>query len=381
MEASALENAKESKMKMKRKLNPDVANRAVYRRKPPADVAAGVLAATTCLSASVCAHTTPADFAEMSLDQLFATTIGDETSGPQGGAGRWRFVYQFNQMEFQGYRDGTDDLSNDEVLWAGPGDTRTAANFPVLPANINQQVHIFRVSRTMSDVTEVSVAVPYIRQGTDHISIVPGYDTFLITPKGVGDIKLNVTRSLARDSLGGDLSLTAGLNLPTGSIDEVGDTPRAAGNQQLPYTMQLGSGTWDTSVKLTYANRDTNWHASISANISVNIKTGTNDRDYRLGNHYAANILYRFPLSAKTRLYAGLEGRHITRIHGGDESLTVPVAFRYPVSITNPDLDGVGQRTCWPASWGTYEWRLNAGVPMYSAVPDSASVFVTRCCN
>jgi hypothetical protein len=124
MEASAFENAKESKMKMKRKLNPDVANRAVYRRKPPADVAAGVLAATTCLSASVCAHTTPADFAEMSLDQLFATTIGDETSGPQGGAGRWRFVYQFNQMEFQSYRDGTDDLSNDEVLWAGRHENR-----------------------------------------------------------------------------------------------------------------------------------------------------------------------------------------------------------------------------------------------------------------
>ena len=37
-----------------------------------------------------------------------------------------------------------------------------------------------------------------------------------------------------------------------GSIDEEGDTPRAAGDQQLPYTMQIGSGTWDLPAALVF---------------------------------------------------------------------------------------------------------------------------------
>jgi hypothetical protein len=40
------------------------------------------------------------------------------------------------------------------------------------------------------------------------------------------------------------------MRLPTGSIDEVGDTPRNGSGtlERLPYTMQLGSGTYDFAV-------------------------------------------------------------------------------------------------------------------------------------
>ena len=73
-------------------------------------------------------------------------------------------------------------------------------------------------------------------QSTDHISIIPGYDGFNISSEGVGDIAL-VVDSTVSQSLNSIWKIGAGLSMPTGSIDEEGDTPRAPGNQQLPYTM------------------------------------------------------------------------------------------------------------------------------------------------
>ena len=49
-----------------------------------------------------------------------------------------------------------------------------------------------------------------------------------------------VADSIVRQSLNSVWKVGAGVSLPTGSIDEEGDTPRAPGDQQLPYTMQLG---------------------------------------------------------------------------------------------------------------------------------------------
>ena len=43
------------------------------------------------------------------------------------------------------------------------------------------------------------------------------------------------------------------------SIDEKGDTPRGRGTQ-VPYTMQLGSGTWDLDAGVAYAGTTGRWH-------------------------------------------------------------------------------------------------------------------------
>ena len=44
-----------------------------------------------------------------------------------------------------------------------------------------------------------------------------------------------------------------GFSLPTGSIDEKGRTPKDANvDTQLPYTMQLGSGTYDIKPSIVY---------------------------------------------------------------------------------------------------------------------------------
>ena len=85
----------------------------------------------------------------------------------------------------------------------------------------------------------------------------PGYDAFNISSEGS-----------AIPHCGGRyrqsdpeqyLEAGAGISVPTGSIDEEGDTPRAPGNQQLPYTMQLGSGTWDVPLLLSFRKYGAQW--------------------------------------------------------------------------------------------------------------------------
>ena len=66
--------------------------------------------------------------------------------------------------------------------------------------------------------------------------------------------------------------------MPTGSIDEEGDTPRAPGSQQLPYTMQLGSGTWDFPLFLSFRKYEARWDWGMDA--SYTLRTCSNDRDY-----------------------------------------------------------------------------------------------------
>lgn len=185
------------------------------------------------------AQSTPSEFAELSLLELFEQTIDDtDSSGPKSP---WTFAYQYRFAEFDGYLDGTKSLGFQDVLWNGPGEQRTAKNFPVVPTRITQSVHTVGVGYQLDDNWQLYLSAPYIRQESDHISIVRDYDFFVIESHGFGDTSVSASYSW-NDTAEHNWQFSFGVTLPTGSIDEEGDTPRAPGDQQLPYTMQLGSG-------------------------------------------------------------------------------------------------------------------------------------------
>ncbi len=70
---------------------------------------------------------------------------------------------------------------------------------------------------------------------------------------GIGDIALSASTPLwHRDRHA--IVANLGVSLPLGSIDEIGPTPRDAENDtQLPYTMQIGSGTIDLLPGIIYS--------------------------------------------------------------------------------------------------------------------------------
>lgn len=232
-------------------------------------------------SFTVWAQSTPAELAEMSLQELFELDVTVQETALESSS-PWSLSYQFNSIEFDGYRDGNNSLDLDQVLWSGPSEQRTASNFPVVPTVIKQHVHLFNLGYQLSDNLGVYLTIPHVQQETDHISIVPGYEKFLIKTKGAGDTLLSGRYQFVSSELH-HWWFGFGMSFPTGSIDEQGDTPRAPGNQQLPYTMQLGSGTYDFPLELSYQHLGSH---DFSLNFSAMIRTGKNNRDYRLGNHY-----------------------------------------------------------------------------------------------
>lgn len=269
------------------------------------------------------AQSPPVDLTELSLEELLGVRLinvpADDAGTLQHGASNTRIGYRYIRLRFEDYIDGTQNRSAEEVL----------SDFPVAPDRIDQEAHVLSVSHRINDDLAMQIEVPVLRQRTDHIRRNGG--PFTIETEGLGDIVgLGVYRFVQKPSL--QLFAMAGLSIPTGSIDETGDTPRGK-DTTVPYTMQLGSGSYDLQPGLMYIAGDElrEWGAELSAKI----RTGSNDRDYCLGD--------RATLSGwlKTQTLPWL-APHITgsltvwdRIEGADERLDPTVA-----AVADPDLFG-----------------------------------------
>ncbi|MFK8019717.1 MAG: transporter [Pseudomonadales bacterium] len=277
------------------------------------------------------ANSSVSELAELSLEDLMGINI-DESGDSGEKPSRWHLSLGAYHQKLEGYRSGSSELSNEEVLFR-PGETRTNNNYPVLPTTIEQSIYTASLAYRLSSIHTLSLNVPYVRQGTDHISIVPNYPEFLIETSGLGDIGLALQhRFKNHESV--YCALNLGLSLPTGSIDEQGDTPRAPGDQQLPYTMQLGSGTYDAKLGFAYSRGLAAWNIALDANYVHRI--GRNDRDYRLGNRFTLSTSAERSLGAGFSTGFSLSYQHAGSISGRDEEITVPGPFPYPAGITNP---------------------------------------------
>lgn len=304
--------------------------------------AAGQLAVISAcwIHGSVQAQTVPTDLLDLSIEELFDANVVTEADRAET-ARRWHVSYTYAVSDYDEYYLGTHSLSYDEVLFTPGAEARTENNYPVVPTEISQEIHALRLAYDVNESVTIRAQVPLVRQSTDHISIIPGYDAFNISSEGLGDVAL-VADSTISQSLNSIWKAGLGVSVPTGSIDEEGDTPRAPGNQQLPYTMQLGSGTWDFPFFLSFRKYEAQWDWGMDA--SFTLRTGENDRDYRLGNKASVGGWLMWKGSSVIKPGVRLDYRWRDDIHGEDESLKVPIpAFPYPAPVTNPNTFGGDQ--------------------------------------
>lgn len=300
-------------------------------------IATAIISCLGFYAGTLSAQTVPADLLDVSLEDLFSANVIEDDVAKN----RWHLSYSYGRSTFDEYRDGSDRLTYDDVLWSGPGEVKTRENFPVVPTKITQEVHSVLLAYDVNDRLGVRLFVPFIEQSTDHISIVPNYNDFNISSDGVGDVV-----AMAEYSLGATLNsawrVIGGVSIPTGSIDEEGDTPRAPGNQQLPYTMQIGSGTWDIPLGLVYEKYGEQF--SWGAEVQGKVRLGENDRDYRLGHRLGAAVWTSVLTNSGFRPGVRLGYSWQDEIDGEDASLSIPnPAFPYPAPVTDPSAFG-GQK-------------------------------------
>ncbi len=180
--------------------------------------------------------------------------------------------YRYMFMSMAGNRIGTNKVSNSEVL----------EDYMVTPTDMDSQMHMFGLMYAPTDYVTAMVMLPYIKKSMNHLT--RSGVRFKTTSEGVGDLKTSFLIKIF-DRTNQQVHLNAGLSLPTGSISERDATP-AGPDQQLPYPMQLGSGTLDLMPGITYRGQ----HKSLSwgSQVSGVVRLGENSRDYRLGNRFDA---------------------------------------------------------------------------------------------
>ena len=170
------------------------------------------------------------------------------------------FRFKFSQMimEMGPLRDGTDEISNDDLIGSANG-----TNFPALPTNMQMYMTMIGAAYSFSDDFAVMGMTSYI-ENTMRMNLNNGND-FTMTSGGVGDVTLLAKyRAYADDNLvpTNQVSVLFGLSLPSGSINKKfsNHTNDTFNGSLLPFKMQLGSGTVDPIIGLTYqGSRDPFW--------------------------------------------------------------------------------------------------------------------------
>lgn len=279
----------------------------------PLSLRAAVIAATATLAIAPAAN---AHQRTTALDHAPIGVMGDHLHKK----GEIMASVRLMQMEMDGNRTGTERQSQDQVHQAG---------FMVAPTSMPMQMLMAGMMYAPSDKVTLMAMLPYIQQEMDHHLCMPPASApacggnereFTTESNGIGDFKLSALIGIY-DAAKANAHFTVGLNAPTGSIDERDDTP--AGNAALPYAMQPGSGTWDFRLGFTYNHHFAD-KASWGAQTGVTLRTGQNDRDYRLGNRGHATAWVAREVSQSLSASVRAEAVRWSDVSGVDLGMMAP---------------------------------------------------------
>ena len=169
--------------------------------------------------------------------------------------GEVMFSYRFMNMLMEGMRDGTTSLNGADVT-APTG----SYNFMVTPTRMPMKMHMGGAMFGLSDEVTLMAMGPYLSNSMDHVTRTGM--SFTTESSGIGDLKAGAMIGLGETG-NQSFHMSAMLGIPTGSITQQGVTPMSDGMlMQLPYHMQIGSGTWDFSPAITWLRQrgeDVSW--------------------------------------------------------------------------------------------------------------------------
>ncbi|TPN85219.1 transporter [Aquimarina algicola] len=235
------------------------------------------------------------------------SVMGDHTHGK----GEIMFSYRYMYMNMEDLNRGSDNVPFSNAL--RPNDV-----YMVTPTKMPMQMHMLGMMYAPSDKITLMAMVNYLSSEMDHITAMGG--TFTTESSGFGDTKLAAMYKFFNKNKQ-QLHAQVGLSIPTGSIDEEDVTPASAPNEViLPYPMQIGSGTWDAELALTYLKQ---WNVlSFGTQARTTLRLGENDNDYRMGNRYSLNNWLAIKASDWLSFSGRIEVGAIDKIEGANPVLS-----------------------------------------------------------
>lgn len=267
------------------------------------------------------------------------SVMGDHTHS-KGGV---MFSYRFMSMNMQDLKRGNNDEAFVDVLVPNGGD------YMVTPTEMPMQMHMLGAMYAPSDRITLMAMVNYMTMEMDHLTGMGA--RFTTESSGFGDLKLAMLYKLFNKN-SQQLHGQIGFSLPTGSIDNEDVTPASDGNDViLPYPMQIGSGTFDSELALTYLIQ--NEAISFGSQLRGVLRFGDNDNDYALGNRYSLNNWLAYKTTDWLSFSVRLEGLLVGEIDGVNPDLN-------PMMVITADTRNSG---------GTY---INSGLGFNLYVPEGA---------
>jgi len=252
--------------------------------------------------------------------------------------GEIMFSYRYMRMNMEGTRDGTDGVSDADVVAAGG-----PYGYMVTPTAMPMDMHMVGFMAAPSDRVTLMVMGNFLSNSMDHLTRPGG--AFTTESSGFGDTRASALISLKSEGV--KVHLNAGVSLPTGSIDERDATPASAPNEvRLPYPMQIGSGTFDLEPGITIY--DVTEGGAWGLQARGVIRTGENDNEYTLGNRFLGTAWMQYRVFDQLSASVRIEGQRWGNVDGADPLLNPGMIY-----TADPDLRA-GTRIDLPLGFNWY---------------------------
>lgn len=219
--------------------------------------------------------------------------------------GEVMFSYKYMPMWMKGSINEREGISNATIF----------QNYMAAPQQMQMDMHMLGAMYAPSDKITLMAMAHYL---SNHMTLKTkmGMD-FNTQSKGLGDSSITALiqlLQLPRKSI----HASVGVSIPTGNIDQRGNTPMM-NNAQLAYPMQLGSGTWDPTLGVTYVGQITGF--SWGAQSKYKLRFKNNSEGYRLGNQFSAVSWAAIVLNQNFSVSTSLRYTHLGSITGQDADM------------------------------------------------------------
>lgn len=193
-------------------------------------------------------------------------------------AGEMMLVYRFMAMDMRGLQSGTDTVETADVL----------KDFMMALIAMDMRMHMFGVMFAPHDKITLMGMTNYQQRSMEmegaHLHATGHHDHPVgmheMSSAGIGDVKLDSLLTLWKRHNFTFLG-NVGVSFPTGSI-----TQQADDRSILPYSMQLGSGSFEARLGTTFFGMYGNW--SYGGQLRGVFRLNTNASEYRHGNTLTA---------------------------------------------------------------------------------------------
>ena len=192
--------------------------------------------------------------------------MGDHTHDK----GEFMLSYRYMPMWMDGLINGSDEIENGEVF----------DRYMAVPLDMRMDMHMIGAMYAVSSKVTLAAMINYIDNDMDLRSKMSM--DFTTESSGFGDIAINALVNFY-DKNRQKMHANIGVSIPTGDLEQSGDTPMMQ-NARLAYPMQLGSGTLDPAIGVTYLGQTDKLSWGLQPKFKFRL--GENSQDYTLGNRF-----------------------------------------------------------------------------------------------